>query len=466
MHSPESRADRTGAADPWVRNLVVATFGTFTTIVGMTMLIPFLPVYIRALGVTDDAAVVTWSAVCFGATFLVAAVTAPLWGWMGDRWGRKSMLVRSSLGMAVAIGITGLAGDVWWLLAFRVLTGLLGGFASGASILVADQTPPGRRAFALGVLTSGNMAGSLLGPVLGGILPESIGPRACFAVVGGLIFVAFLGVVLFMRNPPALAEAPPGVPAKAPAATSAVPGGGTQVVDRAANQPTAQLPRVALPVVLTVLVAVSGLITFAQLAVEPFITVYMGELLTNAGAITKAGATAGAEATGASGATAALGAGAVGSAGLANPTLWGGIALAATAAGTMVAGPFLGRAADRYGNTRMLIWSLLAGAVVSLVQPLTGSVWVFTGLRFVLGLAMGGLMPALTAGIRDMLPANRVGRVLGLTVAAQHAGRVFGPVLAAVVANLWGMPAALVASGLVLAIAAVAVWGVRPAAAR
>jgi MFS family permease len=107
----------------WKRNLMVCVFGAFTTIVAMTLLLPFLPLYVEHLGVSDQAAIVQWSGVAFGATFLSAALTAPLWGRLGDRYGRKLMLIRASLGMAVAMSLIGLAENIWQLVGLRLLAG-------------------------------------------------------------------------------------------------------------------------------------------------------------------------------------------------------------------------------------------------------------------------------------------------------------------------------------------------------
>ncbi|MBC8746395.1 MFS transporter, partial [Paraburkholderia podalyriae] len=82
----------------WQRNLGVCVFGSFTTIVAMTLLLPFLPLYVEQLGVKDHAAIVQWSGAAFGATFFSAALVAPLWGKLADLYGRKLMLIRSSLG--------------------------------------------------------------------------------------------------------------------------------------------------------------------------------------------------------------------------------------------------------------------------------------------------------------------------------------------------------------------------------
>src|SRR5579863_5292772 len=116
-----SEADRAAAdAVHWQRNLIVCVFGSFTTIVAMTLLLPFLPLYVEQLGVTDHAAIAEWSGAAYGAAFLSAGLCAPLWGRLADLYGRKLMLMRASLGMAVAMSLIGLAQNVWQLVALRL----------------------------------------------------------------------------------------------------------------------------------------------------------------------------------------------------------------------------------------------------------------------------------------------------------------------------------------------------------
>src|SRR5580698_7502828 len=73
----------------WRRNLFICVFGSFTTLVSLSMLLPFLPLYVQQLGVQSQSAVVQWSGIAFGATFLGTAATAPLWGRLADKYGRK-----------------------------------------------------------------------------------------------------------------------------------------------------------------------------------------------------------------------------------------------------------------------------------------------------------------------------------------------------------------------------------------
>ncbi len=172
------------------RNLVVCLVCSFSTLVAMTLLLPFLPLYVEELGAEGHAAIVQWSGIAYGATFFAAALVAPLWGRLGDRYGRKVMLVRASFGMAVCMSLMGMVQSVWQLVALRLLIGLAGGYSSGSTILVAMQTPKERSGWALGTLSAGIMAGNLVGPLVGGALPPLIGIRMTFLLSGGIIFLA------------------------------------------------------------------------------------------------------------------------------------------------------------------------------------------------------------------------------------------------------------------------------------
>lgn len=137
----------------WRRNLAICVFGSFTTLVSLSMLLPFLPLYVQQLGVSSQAAVVQWSGVAFSATFLGTAVTAPIWGRLADRYGRKPMLVRAAVGMAVVMSLIGMAHGVVELVVLRLVAGLVGGYASASIVMIGTQAPAivraGRWAFSL-----------------------------------------------------------------------------------------------------------------------------------------------------------------------------------------------------------------------------------------------------------------------------------------------------------------------------
>ncbi|NIF75657.1 multidrug efflux MFS transporter, partial [Burkholderia sp. Ap-962] len=175
-------------------------FGSFTTLVSLSMLLPFLPLYVEQLGVHSPAGIVQWSGVAFGATFFGTAITAPLWGRLADRYGRKPMLVRAALGMAVVMSLIGIAHSVAQLVALRLAAGLIGGYASASIVMVGTQAPRERAGWALGVLSTGALAGNLVGPLVGGFLPGLVGIRGTFFVGGAMIAVAAAATIGLVRE--------------------------------------------------------------------------------------------------------------------------------------------------------------------------------------------------------------------------------------------------------------------------
>jgi MFS family permease len=389
-------------AGPWRRNLVICVFGSFTTIVAMTLLLPFLPIYVEQLGVTDQAAIAEWSGTAYGATFFSAALTAPLWGYLADRYGRKLMLIRASLGMAIAMSLIGMAHNVYELVGLRLLAGLLGGYASGSSILVATQTPKSRSGWALGVLSSGIMAGSLVGPLVGGLLPPLIGIRATFLFAGAVIFVTFLGTTFLIREERA--------PAKKGAKKAST--GWSQIPDKR--------PILAM-------LATGLLLMLANMSIEPIITVYVAQFADPA-----------------------------------RVTFIAGLVMSAAALGAILSSSYLGKLADRVGHWNVIIACLAVSAVLLIPQAFVVSDWQLILLRFLMGLALGGLMPGVTSIIRHSVPDAMVGRVLGYATSSNFVGQVAGPLVGGFVGGHIGMRAVFLGTAILMALGAAYAQFARP----
>jgi MFS family permease len=392
-----------GAAEAfWRRNLWVCVFGAFTTVLAMTLLLPFLPLYVAQLGVRTHPAVVQWSAVCFAATYGAAGLVAPLWGRLADRYGRKPILIRASLGMAVCMSLIGTVDNVWQLAGLRLLAGFLGGYASGATVLVATQTPRNRSAWALGVLSSGIMAGNLVGPLVGGLLPPLVGIRNTFFLAGGLIFVASAATIALIREAPR-----PTVRARTALSWRDIP-------DRR--------------VVVTML-GTGTLLTLANMSVEPIITVFMARLVPAA-----------------------------------HVTVYAGLAMSAAALGSVLAAPPLGRLADRIGPRRVVLGSLLGCALLLLPQAAVTAGWQLVLLRLLMGMALAGLMPAITSVVRHAVPDRVAGQVLSWGITTQYVGQVSGPLLGGLVGAHLGMRPVFLLTSLVMLGGMVVVAASRPAA--
>ena len=400
VEATEERMDRQGAT-AWQRNLWVCVFGSFTTIVGMTILLPFLPLYVEELGASGHAAIVQWSGVAYGATFFSAALFAPLWGRLADRYGRKLMLIRASLGMAVAMSLIGMAQTVWQLVLLRLLAGLLGGYSSGSNLLVATQTPRGRTGWALGVLASGIMAGNLAGPLIGGILPPLIGIRMTFFAAGAMIFVSFLATMLLIKED------------RRPARTR----------DEKRSAAWASIPD-KRPVIA---MFVTGLLLmFANMSIEPIITVYVATLV---------------EST--------------------RVTFVSGLAMSAAALGSILSASRLGKFADRVGHWNVIIGCLAASALLLIPQAFVTAGWQLVALRFLMGIALGGLLPCVTTVIRHNVPVIVTGSVLGYAVSSQFVGQVAGPLAGGFVGGRFGMREVFIGTCVLMAVGAAFNWYVQ-----
>ncbi len=90
-----------------------------------------MPLYIRQLGIHNTSTIEQISGIAFGVTFIISAIFSPIWGAAADKFGRKPMLLRASLGMALVIGSMGFAQNVYELIGLRILQGAITGCSMG-----------------------------------------------------------------------------------------------------------------------------------------------------------------------------------------------------------------------------------------------------------------------------------------------------------------------------------------------
>ncbi|GLQ52110.1 MFS transporter [Dyella flava] len=391
-----SYAERNAAH--WQRNLIICVFGSFTTLVSLSMLLPFLPLYVQQLGVTSSSAVIQWSGVAFGATFLGTALTAPLWGHLADRYGRKPMLVRAAIGMAITMSLIGTVHSVVQLVVLRLIAGLVGGYASASLVMIGTQAPRERAGWALGVLSTGALTGNLVGPLVGGFLPTWVGIRGTFFVGGAMIAVAALATIWLIRE-----DFDQASDARARVATqtaSATP------VDRT---------------LITTLLLTAMMVLLANMSIEPIITVYIGQLGVPTGHLTRIA----------------------------------GIVMAASALGSMLTAAKLGALADRVGSWKVIIGCLLATGVVMVPQALVTHWWQLALLRVLMGMTIAGLLPSIAKLVRHSVHEGQTGKTLGYLQSSQFAGQVIGPLIGGQIGARIGLHEVFFVTGSLLVLCAV-----------
>ena len=181
----------------WRRNLTALTAAVFIGFTGFTLVMPFLPIYISQMGVTDVGDIAAWTGVTLGVTPAMTAVFAPLWGRLADRFGRRLMVARSLFSFIIIMAAMAFATKPWHLFALRVLQGFFAGYGALCLAMAAESAPPGKLAQSIGLVQTAQRLGPALGPVIGALVAGVVGLRSTFFVTAVFYAVAFV-LVLWM----------------------------------------------------------------------------------------------------------------------------------------------------------------------------------------------------------------------------------------------------------------------------
>jgi MFS transporter, DHA1 family, multidrug resistance protein len=384
----------------WQRNIYAIWSAQFLAMVGLTLIVPFLPLYLRELGVRDLADVERWSGFLFAAPFLVQTLAAPLWGVLGDRYGRKIMVLRAMVGIGATNMLSAAVRHVGELVLLRAVQGGVSGFVAASNALVTAAIPSDRIGSALGLLQTSLTAGGIIGPLFGGALGDLVGYRNVFLITGATCFAAAAIVLVGAREqmaPSHLRAAGPGVWANL-AYFFQSPALRTTGVLLCASQ-------------------------VAVMSVEPIFSIYVSTLQVPSERV----------------ATVA------------------GVLFSVTGLTSMLGAPLWGRIADRSGESRVLALTLAGSAVAYLAQAGARTPWEVFALRAALGFFTGGTLPPLYAIVARTTPPERLGGIMGLTSSAIMLGSVIGPLVGGLLSAAVGIRWIFVIAAAVLAVSATGV---------
>ncbi len=380
----------------WKRNLIVCWIGMFITGIGISQVAPILPLFVEELGVNDPSRIAMVSGIAFGVTFIVAAIFSPIWGKAADKYGRKPMLLRASLGMAIIIFLTGFSPNVYVLIIMRTLQGVIAGYATACTTLIATQTDREHAGYALGTLSTASIAGSLIGPLLGGYLGETLGYRNVFFVIGGLMMITFITTALFVKEDFVRSE-------------EKVPN---------IKEAWQMVPEKSITITLFVTFFI---INFSLFSIEPIITLYIDQLAP----VTT------------------------------HLALLSGLAFSAAGLANIIAAPRLGKLSDRIGAHKVIFVALIAAALTFIPQSFVTAVWQLVLLRFILGLTIGGLNPSVNTLIKRVTPQAMTGRVFGFNMSAGYIGVFCGSVIGGQIAGHFGIETVFLFTGTLLLLNAI-----------
>ena len=381
--------------ESWKVNLISVWFGCFFTGLAISQILPFLPLYVSQLGVTSHEALSMWSGLTFSVTFLVSAIVSPMWGSLADRKGRKLMLLRASLGMAIAILLQAFATNVWQLFFLRAVLGLTSGYIPNAMALVASQVPRERSGWALSTLSTAQISGVIGGPLLGGFLADHVGLRAVFIITAVLLVVSFLVTLFLIKE------------------------GGRPVISKSERlSGKAVFASLPYPGLMISLFVTTMVIQLCNGSVGPILALFIKSMEP--------------EST--------------------NIAFLSGMIAAVPGVSALISAPRLGKLGDRIGTARILMATLIFAVVLFFAMSFVTSPLQLGVLRFLLGFADGAMLPAVQTLLVKYSSDQVTGRIFGYNQSFMYLGNVAGPLIGASVSAMAGFRWVFAATAIVVLI--------------
>lgn len=379
--------------ESWKVNLISVWLGCFFTGLAISQILPFLPLYVGQLGVTSHEALSMWSGLTFSVTFMVSAIVSPMWGSLADRKGRKLMLLRASLGMAIAILLQAFATNVWQLFILRAVMGLTSGYIPNAMALVASQVPRERSGWALSTLSTGQISGVICGPLMGGFLADRVGLRAVFMITAALLVVSFL-ITLFLIKEGARPK--------------------VNKADRLSGK--AVFSSLTAPGLVISLFFTTLVIQLCNGSIGPILALFIKSMSPDNN----------------------------------NIAFLAGVIAAVPGISALVSAPGLGKLGDRIGTHRILLATLFCAVMMFFAMSFVTTPFQLGVLRFLLGFADGAMLPAVQTLLLKYARDNVTGRIFGYNQSFMYLGNVVGPLMGASVSAMAGFRWVFIATAVVV----------------
>jgi MFS transporter, DHA1 family, multidrug resistance protein len=361
----------------WRKNQIAVTITVSLQNFGYSLVMPFLPIYIRQLGIEGVGEIAFWSGLITGISPLLASFTGPFWGRLGDRYGMKVIAVRAAASNTFFYFMMALCQNVWQLLFVRTLLGLGGGFANVSIALVTKSSPKEKIPSVIGTLQSFQILSAALGPFVGGILASAIGTRNTFLVNGVLNVAALLIVILLYDEE-----------------------GRGETKDKL-EQSTSLSGFWREPAYFTSLL-ILFFVNMADRTFGPIIPLFLEELGTPASRL----------------------------------AIVAGSLISAAAFAEAFSAWLSGRLATRFSLRRLIIGRLVFSILVLLPMVFVRSTEQFSALRVGLALLAGGTLTLALSAAHRVIPEDRRGSGFGLLSSVSMFGTAVGPLLAGAIAGI------------------------------
>ncbi|MDD6386248.1 MFS transporter [Lactobacillus equicursoris] len=377
----------------WKKNLRVSAVSVFLAGIAFSEITPFLSLYIDTLGKFTHQELSFWSGTVFSAVYVVAALVSPIWGKLADKKGRKPMILRASLGMAIVFTLMGVAQNVWQLLFLRGMQGVFAGFISNSNALVAAETPKHKSGKALGIMSSCTTGGQLLGPFAGGALSQVFSYRVTFFITGVLLFTCFVLSILFIHEDDF-------VPIKSEERGN--------FKDTIKQFKSGQL---IVGLLLTTLI-----IQAANNSINPIVSLYVRSLMHGAGQV----------------------------------VFVSGVIAALPGIATVAAASYFGGLGDRIGTHKIILGGLIGSIILFFLTAFVQNTVELGVCRFLIGFTDACLFPQVQTMLTKYSPRQLTSRVFSWNQSAMYIGNIFGPLIGSTVSAHFGYSAVFLVTSMIV----------------
>ena len=357
--------------ETWKRTVYISLVCVFCIAFGVSQLAPILPLYFHDLGVQTPEAMSLWSGLATGATYIIVCIAAPFWGRIADKRGRKITLIRSSFGMALCNILIAFQTTPEGVVLIRLIQGLVSGFYSASITLIASESPIERTGWALGLLASANLAGSLIGPLLGGYIADTVDIRNDFIIVGIIMSLAGLLAAVFIHEdykPKANVE------------------------KLSISKLKEQIPEFNSVIALCV---ASFIYAICIMSLQPVISVYIKGIVPSD---------------------------------TENLAFIAGAVFSAMGIAQLLSSSPLGKLVDKIGPRKVLVVSLIYVGILNIPQAYVSDVYQLAIIRFLQGFGLGGMLPALNTYLSSKTPREFTGQVFSYNQSCLFFGYFLGSV--------------------------------------
>ncbi|WP_339254596.1 MFS transporter [Sporosarcina sp. FSL W8-0480] len=371
------------------RNFIIIWLANFLVAGTMTMIMPFLSLYIETFGDHSDAYVQKWAGLIFGATFITALIMSPIWGRIADKYGFKPILLINGFGIATSVFLMGFVNSVEVFFLLRLLNGVVTGFIPTSLAFVSSQTAREEAGKKLGTLQMGSVTGTLFGPVLGGLMADAFGFQYTFIITSFSVVVAALIVLFGIKEEKKVKN--------------------TRVVHYSRKTILSGLLHHRL--MLNVMI-VTALIQIGNFSIQPLLSLYVAGLTDSN-----------------------------------DVAFLAGLTFSAAGVGNLLFARKWGKMGDEIGYEKVLGALLILSFIFIIPQAFVSSIWQLMICRLLFGIAIGGMIPITTALVRREAPIDIQGEVMGYNTSFRFLGNIIGPMFGGIISGFIGISSVFLLTG-------------------